>query len=611
MKAALAGLHIWITRPSNQAAGLIDVVAAQGAQVVALPLLEIAPPLDMTELDGVLAQLDQFDMAIFVSPSALDAVFDRLSQPWPADLPVGVMGPGSAQRAAQRKIPILIAPSSQFDSAGLLQEPALQQIAGKKIVVFRGDGGRSTLPDTLQERGAEVRLVSSYRRLPPAFSAAELQDKLRTPCDGMVVSSSEAVQYLFSMAGDSTRQQLQSLLYFAPHPRIIEVLHAEGANKTVLTQVGDAGICASLVDYFSSAAGRALTAKKSLMPDHPQDSFSAALQPASPAKSPVTRSKALYVAIAALAISAGAAWYQVQLAHTLKDDIGRDIAANEKFLKTLQATQESNVARQMQLEARFSMIEARLTEARSQQEALARMYDALTRSDTVRVLAEIEQTLTFASLQLQLTGNISAAQTMLASVDAKLTHLNRPELINVRQALAKDMDALKALPALDLSGIIVNLDNLAMSLDSLPLAIDAYTEAAQVAPRVEGDWLTRAAAEIWHDIKQLVRIRRMDKPDAQLLSPEQAVFVRANMKLHLLDARTALLMRDEATYRSDLKAVLNALQQHFDPRAPLVSKNVAMLEQYGKQALNLKVPDLGSSLAAARDARAVAERVKQ
>lgn len=347
-----------------------------------------------------------------------------------------------------------------------------------------------------------------------------------------------------------------------------------------------------------------------MMPDNPQDSLSAALTPASKPRSFPVIQPALALSIVALLIAAGFGFYQYQSVETLKNEIGRDLAANGKLRQELLAQQTGTLTRQQQLEARFALIEVRQSESHHQQEALSGMYDTLTRSDTVRTLAEIEQTLTFASQQLQLTGNVTAAQAMLANVDQKLAQLNRPELINVRQALAKDIDTLKALPAFDLAGITVKLDNIAVSLDKLPLAIDSYREPAVAAPKTEGDRLTRFAAEVWHEMKQLIQIRRMDAPDAQLLSPQQAFFVRENIKMRLMDARTALLLRDEHTYRADLSAALAYLNQYFDTRAPLVARNSVLIQQFLLQPLSLKMPDLGASLAAARNARAVAERVK-
>lgn len=259
---SLAGLRLWVTRPRQQADALIALLKDAGAEVAALPLLEIAPTENPAPLDAALAGLESFDLAIFVSPSALDAVCERLLSPWPEKLAVAVMGPGSLRRAHELGIKTIISPQGQFDSAGLLQLPQMQNLAGRRVVLFRGNGGRDALPRTLTGRGAELTLVECYRRLPPAFDASRLEAEFGRGCDGIVVSSSEAVHYLFRLAGGQTLQRLQSSLYFAPHPRILAALEAEGAQRAVLTAVGDAGIAASLNEYFSPAAGRALTAKK-------------------------------------------------------------------------------------------------------------------------------------------------------------------------------------------------------------------------------------------------------------------------------------------------------------------------------------------------------------
>ncbi len=342
-----------------------------------------------------------------------------------------------------------------------------------------------------------------------------------------------------------------------------------------------------------------------MMQDNPQDSLSAVLKPATSLRG-FRPQPALLVSALALLVAAGFGIYQFRAVQEIKTEISR----NNQVKLDLQTLQQNATARQQQLEARFALVEERQAEAHNQQAALGAMYEALTRSDTVRALAEIEQTLTFASQQLQLTGNVPAAQATLAGIDQKLAQLNRPELISLRQALAKDTDTLKALPAFDLSGITLKLDNLAGSLDKLPLAIDSFRGTPAAAPKTEGDRLTRFAAELWHALKQLIQIRRMDRPDAMLLSPEQTFFLRENIKLRLMDARTALLLRDETTYRADLNAVLEHLRQHFDSRAPQTTSAISLVEQLANQPLALKLPDLGSSLAAARNARSVAERAK-
>ena len=344
--------------------------------------------------------------------------------------------------------------------------------------------------------------------------------------------------------------------------------------------------------------------------DNPQDSLSAALKPPAPKKRSFPFSPALTVSVLALVVSVGFGAYQYQSAQNLRADIARGISDGAQARVDLQALQANAEKHQQALEARFALVEARQAEAQSQQESLTAMYDALTRNDAARVLAEIEQTLTFASQQLQLTGSVAAAQATLAGVDQRLAQLNRPDLIGLRQAIAKDADSLKAMPAFDLTGTTVKLDNLAGMIDKLPLAIDTLRDQPAPVPKTEGDRLARLAAELWHEMKQLIQIRRMDRPEAMLLSPEQAFFVRENVKLRLMDARTALLLRDETTYRADLKAVQGYLQQYFDRRAAQNVSASALVQQLTSQSLALKLPDLGASLAAARNARNTAERVK-
>ncbi len=343
--------------------------------------------------------------------------------------------------------------------------------------------------------------------------------------------------------------------------------------------------------------------------DNSQDSLSAVLKPATALRH-FRPQPALLVSALALLIAAGFGFYQFRTAQLLKAELGRSQTFSDEARQSLQALQQAAASQQKELEARLAAIEARQAEAHGQQQALGAMYEALTRSDAARTLSEIEQVLTFTSQQLQLTGNVPASLATLVGIDQKLAQLNRPELISLRQAVAKDTDTLKALPAFDLHGITLKLETLAGQIDTLPMTIDSYRDPKKPAPKTEGDTLTRIATELWHEFKQLIQIRRMDRPDALLLSPEQAFFVRENIKLRLMDARNALLLRDQTTYLADLKAAQGHLRQDFDPRSPQTVSTVNLVEQLIDQPLALKLPDLGGSLAAVRSARSVAERAK-
>lgn len=250
MPQLLERRRIWVTRPDNQSARLLQLLAEAGAHPVALPLLEIAPPLDPAPMANALGHLHEYDLAIFVSPTALQMCVATLSDAWPDQLPVAVIGPGSRRLAHELGFKSVISPATRFDSEGLLAEPALQRLTGQKIVIFRGDGGRDTLPVELQARGATVELLSAYRRLPPAFDQARLASELEQGCEAIIISSSEAAQHLFRLAGADLSVQLQSRLFFAPHPRIRQTLVELGAECVIETATGDEGILAAIITRF-------------------------------------------------------------------------------------------------------------------------------------------------------------------------------------------------------------------------------------------------------------------------------------------------------------------------------------------------------------------------
>ncbi len=248
MSLPLSGKRIWVTRPEAQSGYLTAALDQRGAQTYTLPLLTISPVIDQGEMADTITRLHQFDLAIFISPSALNAVFAKLSAPWPPDLPVAVVGPGSAKRAAELCVKHIICPPSQFDGEGLLQELGPQ--VGKKIVLFRGNGGRDILPAGLSAAGADVTLVTAYQRSAPTLNPLEIERQLQLGCDGIVISSSEAAQHLFDWAGGETRHKLQCVLYFVPHHRIAKALQANGAQHIVQTEAGDDGIAQSICRYF-------------------------------------------------------------------------------------------------------------------------------------------------------------------------------------------------------------------------------------------------------------------------------------------------------------------------------------------------------------------------
>ena len=254
-REALAGKGIVVTRPAHQGARLAAELAAAGARVILFPTIEILPPADPPALDALIDRLDQFDLAVFVSPNAAREALRAITarRAWPPALRAAAIGRGGERELARRGIDEVIAPA-RFDSEGLLEMPAMQAVAGRKIVIFRGEGGRELLGDTLRARGAAVEYAACYRRaLPHSDPAPLLTAWARAEIDAVVVTSSEGLHNLRVLIGAAGEAHLAQTPLFVPHPRIERAARDSGLARVRLTAQGDDGLLAGLSDWFAAA----------------------------------------------------------------------------------------------------------------------------------------------------------------------------------------------------------------------------------------------------------------------------------------------------------------------------------------------------------------------
>ena len=261
-------------------------------------------------------------------------------------------------------------------------------------------------------------------------------------------------------------------------------------------------------------------------------------------------------------------------------------------------------------QARIAEIESRVADTQEQRVALEEMYRELSRSADDRVLSEVEQMLVLASQQLQLAGNVRAALTALQAADQRLARAEKLAATPLRRAITQDMDRLKAVPQVDVTGMSVKIDQVIAQADTLPLVISEAAPAMRPgrARPLEEQGFSRAAREFWEEMKGLVRIRDLESQDAALVAPQQGYFLRENVKLRLLSARMSLLARDEQAFRDDMKAAQAILARWFDARAKPTQAALATLKQVGETPVVIAVPDINASLAAVRTARAAREK---
>lgn len=251
----LVDRRIIVTRPLEQARVLADAIIAQGGSPVLFPVLEIVDLDDLAPLQALAGRLDEFQLAVFISPNAVNKALQVIvaRRPWPAQVGVATIG-GSSERALRRLgFTEVIAPRGRFDSEALLELPQLgaAEISGKRVVIFRGDGGRELLGDTLAARGAAIEYVVCYRRRRPEGDAALLLRLWeRNELDAITVTSSEGLHNLYGMVGESGKAWLLQTPLFVPHQRIAGLARDLNFKQVVSTGPGDDGLVAGLIAYF-------------------------------------------------------------------------------------------------------------------------------------------------------------------------------------------------------------------------------------------------------------------------------------------------------------------------------------------------------------------------
>jgi uroporphyrin-3 C-methyltransferase len=331
----------------------------------------------------------------------------------------------------------------------------------------------------------------------------------------------------------------------------------------------------------------------------------AALSPTAPGKSrePGRRRRWLTIAVVVgLAAAVAAVWIDARNRdRQLRTEVAQRLAeldASDKVLRTTVLAAQDSLR---DAQAKIALLENRLAESQTQQAALDALYRELAPSRDEWALTEVEQVLLLASQQLQLAGNVSAALAALQVADAKLQRLNRPQFVPLRRALARDMDRLKAVPYVDVPGISLRLDQAIAGVDALPLALEErLPPPPQEAPAKDEPGWRRFLRDAWQDLRQLVRIENLDRPEAPLLTPPQQFFLRENLKLRLLSARFNLLFHDQANFRADLAAADVWLKKYFDTRTKPVQSLQTLLKELRATDMATELPGLAGSLDAVR-----------
>jgi uroporphyrin-3 C-methyltransferase len=259
--------------------------------------------------------------------------------------------------------------------------------------------------------------------------------------------------------------------------------------------------------------------------------------------------------------------------------------------------------------ARVAVFEARLSEIALQRSQLQDLMQSLSRSRDENLVVDIESAIRLAQQQAQLTGSVEPLLAALRSADQRVQRAAQPRLTSLQRAIARDIDRIKAAAVSDMPSLLVKLDELVRLADELVLAnavapAAELAKAARLAPEARPAWWQRGLQRVLDEARGLVRLSRVEEPEAALLSPEQSFFLRENFKLKLLNARLGLLARQVDSARADLQAARAALDRYFDPGARNTQSAAALLRQVQEQMKQLQLPRVDDTLAALTTAAA-------
>jgi len=343
----------------------------------------------------------------------------------------------------------------------------------------------------------------------------------------------------------------------------------------------------------------------------------------------------LWVALAvglAVVLSLALAWMTQQRVRLLEQQLvaRQQQSQSESGEALVLARQSQDTARDSA--ARMALLEARVAEATVQRNQLDELIQSLTRSRDENLLADIESALRISQQQAALTGSLEPLVASLRQADERLARHNQPRLERVRRAVLRDLERVRAASQVDVATLVIRIDEVTRQVDDLPMtAMARPATAAAPSPTAPSDsasapqapaakpanpgsaahtqpweqvlreatqWSLKGLSAAWGELRSLVRITRIDNPEAALSSPEQQYFLRENLKLRLLNARLALLSRQFDVAQSDLQDAQRTLERYFDPSSRRVGSTLELLRQVGQLSRQVTLPRPDETLAA-------------
>ncbi|BBL72362.1 fused uroporphyrinogen-III synthase HemD/membrane protein HemX [Methylogaea oryzae] len=656
---ALAGCTILVTRPQEQASGLCEAIAAAGGQPLLFPALAIEAAAGQAAVER-LTHIDDYDWAIFVSANAVryaQKAFDNGIIPPTSTVRVAAVGAATAQALREAGVGAVLTPPEPGDSEALAALAELQEVAGRRCLIVRGAGGRELLADTLRQRGALVEYAEVYRRVRPKTDAGPLLDRWRQgEVHGVVVTSGEALSNLTAMVGFEGVALLRKTPLVTVSERVRQqalvlgvrqVASAEGAADAALVQAL-AELLSDRVNEQLQARGPGTVTDQDKQPKPAELSAGVSLGSAAPVAEnsppaakikpvktkPARRAWIGYVILLLVVGIVVGGYFLMQQIRSTQEGLGGELSKEDReiaelntqvadlqavfktlhgqmaTLETRLSTEDNKVERVLgEQSAQFSeKLEQFRGEVRDDLQVLHRMLGK-TRSDWL--VADAEYLLGAALQRLHLVGDVKTAIAALEGADERLRESGEPAVFKVREQLANEIRILKSFTPPDLIGASSRLLALEAKVRELPLLLphagkgvssagspDGAHGAPKTAAPGEADSITDS---LMGELGKYVSIRRLDKPVASVLTPEETLVLRQILLLKLETARMALVRGDDALYKASLETARLWLAENFDDGQAAVRSVDGDIRALMEQPIQVAYPEIGKALAMLRD----------
>ncbi|WP_255556639.1 fused uroporphyrinogen-III synthase HemD/membrane protein HemX [Methylococcus sp. Mc7] len=651
MPPSLSGLRVLVTRPKDQAEPLCKLVEAAGGSAVRFPLLDIEPSARAAEAAALLRQVSDWDWWIFVSANAVNQARVLGALPPDGARPrIAAIGKATADALVETGITVDLIPESQANSEGLLNMPEMRDVADRRILIVRGEGGRETLKERLVERGALVQYAELYRRVPVYTGTEPLVDGLRTAgLDILTATSGEAIEHLYSLVPPEDRPRLIETPLVVISERLKNQAGSLGfRHVSVADTASDAAVLQALEDVATHLASsraapndgdKPLAEEEKQMTDapqrpaagedpHPLQGKAAAPVPAHPPRKSRIVAWLGYSMLAAILLLATAGYFLIQELRSKQEGLGGELNKGDlhvlelsrqvSSLQTQLATLHSQVATlQSQLGTEDSKLERLLGEQSAgfgqkledTRKELAQSIQAiqrqLSRTHSDVLIADAEYLLGIANQKLHLSGDVKSVLEAMQAADQRLHDSGDPGVFKVREALAEEINRLEAFQAPDVVGLSAKLLAIEAKTRELPLFLphpDMSKEPRETpktkSPEAEtGD----AVDSTLEQLKGLVTVRRSDRPVHAVLTPQEAAGLREILLLKLEMTRTSILRGDDALFHSNLESATAWLNENFDRDSSAFKDISSDLRAMAGVRLKASFPDISGSLTLLRN----------